>query len=293
MSAPFDLRSLEVVRAIAAEGSVSAAARRLGRVQSNLSMRLKDLEQRLGCRLFLRHKSGLTPTEDGERLIAAAERVFTALDEAGRAFLDAAPSGPFRIGTMESTAIARLPAVLAAYHKLAPQVRIELVTDTAGGLLERLGRGDLDAAFVAEPVSLERFHTRAVFVEELTLITPSDFPEGARPQGLSGRTIIAFPVGCAYRRYLEDWLLTSGVEPGTPIAMASYPGLLSLVSAGTGFAVVPRSVLTVLAPENPAFQVHDLPAPLDRIHTLLVWRDESRSARLKALLDQLPCLTSL
>src|SRR3546814_9700538 len=93
---------------------------------------------------------------------------------------------------MESTAAARLPAILADYHARFPKVAVHLHTDTAGGLMDRLARGDIDAAFIAEPVPEATFDQRPVFVESLVLIGPATGPTTYRNDDLNGRTIIAF-----------------------------------------------------------------------------------------------------
>jgi DNA-binding transcriptional LysR family regulator len=77
-----DLRALEIFRAVATEGSVSRAAIKLNRVQSNISTRIKQLEQRLGKNLFLRRNRGLTLTPDGELLLSYTERLFQLSQEA-------------------------------------------------------------------------------------------------------------------------------------------------------------------------------------------------------------------
>ena len=70
-----DLRALEIFRTVALEGSVSKAAVRLNRVQSNISTRIKQLEQHLRTPLFLRRNRGLMLTPEGRRLLPYAERL--------------------------------------------------------------------------------------------------------------------------------------------------------------------------------------------------------------------------
>ncbi len=282
-----DLRSLEIFHAVATEGSVSKAAVKLNRVQSNVSTRIKQLEAQLRKPLFLRRSRGLTLTSDGETLLAYSERFLQLSAEASEALGAAEPTGQFRIGAMESTAAARLPGILARYDSLHPAVEIRLETGTAGALLRRLRNYDIEIAFVAEPVSLERLVTRSVFEERLVLVTPRSFPKLTDPKDLNGRTMIAFEAGCAYRRYLEQWLLESGVVPGNTMEVSSYLAILASVSAGTGFAVVPQSVLNVVA-DSDCFRQHRLPAKFNSIKTLLVWREDYASARLDSLLALLP-----
>ncbi len=282
-----DLRSLEIFRAVAIEGSVSKAAIKLNRVQSNISTRVKQLEQRLDKSLFLRRNRGLTLTPDGQLLLSYTERLLQLSMEATEALEAGKPSGVFRIGTMESTAAAHLPEILSHYHERHPDVQIELETDTARGLIERLLNYDIEIAFVAEPVSFERISTEPVFEETLVLVAPKSFPPLENTRQISGRTVIAFEAGCAYRRYLEDWLLEAGIVPGAIMAVGSYLAILACVSAGTGFAVVPQSVLDIVSTKG-QFQRYALPGNVSHIKTLLAWRSDYKSAKLDALKELLP-----
>ena len=282
-----DIRSLEIFRAVALEGSVSGAAAKLSRVQSNVSTRIKQLEQSLGKTLFFRGHRGLSLTPDGELLLGFAERLLQLSEEASEALSADEPSGAFRIGTMESTAAARLPAILSRYHERHPEVQIAVETDTAGALLERLLAYEIDVAFVAEPVSFDRLETLPVFEECLILVAPKSFPPLSHSDEISGKTVIAFEAGCAYRRYLEQWILEAGIVPGSIMAVSSYLAILACVSAGTGYAVVPQSVLDTVASKGD-FHCTPLPKAYSRIKTLLTWRSDYRSAKLEALRTLLP-----
>jgi DNA-binding transcriptional LysR family regulator len=284
-----DLRSLEIFRTVAAEGSITKAALKLNRVQSNISTRIKQLERDLGKTLFLRRNRGLTLTPDGRLLLSYAERLLQLSMEASEALNEGRPGGVFRIGTMESTAAARLPEILSRYHRLYPDVAIELETDTAGGLMNRLSNYDVETAFIAEPVSLETISTRPVFEEQLVLVAPRSFPALENTREISGKTVVAFEPGCAYRRYLEDWLSAAGIVPGGVIAVGSYLAILACVSAGTGFAVVPQCVLDTVSSKG-RFRLYPLLNNLTRIKTLLAWRSDYRSVKLDALQELLPVL---
>ena len=284
-----DLRSLEIFRTVAIEGSVTKAATKLNRVQSNISTRIKQLEQSLQKDLFLRQNRRLTLTPDGHLLLSYAERLLQLSMEALEALNEGRPSGVFRIGTMESTAAARLPEFLSRYHQLYPDVEIELETDTAGGLIDRLLNYDIETAFIAEPVSYETIVTQPVFEEKLVLVAPQSFPRLENTKEISGKTVVAFEPGCAYRRYLEDWLLESGIVPGGVIAMGSYLAILACVSAGTGFAVVPQCVLDTVSSKG-QFRLYPLPNKLTQIKTLLAWRSDYQSSKLDALKELLPAL---
>src|SRR5690349_4510040 len=146
-----DLDSLEIFRAVVQEGGVIRAASKLNRVQSNVTTRIKQLEQRLGRTLFRKQGRGLVLSPEGELLLSYAQRLFRLADEAESELRTGRAIGVLRIGSLESTAGSRLAPILSRYHRRHPGVVIELVTGTTGALLQRVAQFELEAAFVSEP----------------------------------------------------------------------------------------------------------------------------------------------
>lgn len=278
-----DIASLEVFRAVVRHGGVSKAAAHLNRVQSSVSTRLRQMEDQLGEPLFLRDNKRMTLTDAGRNLLPYAERMMTLAREAADAVKTKDLNGPFSIGAMESTAAARLPKVLSRFHDEHPGVSVRLTTATAGALQNGLGNEEMDVAFIAEPVSNKSFQTRSVFTEELCLVAASSFGPIENSAALTGRTIIAFEEGCAYRRHLNNWLLGEQASPGTTLSVGSYLAMLACVSAGTGFAVMPKSVLSIIDVHG-TLKSRNLPGRYSAIETLMVWRKNYASPKLDALL---------
>jgi DNA-binding transcriptional LysR family regulator len=268
-----DLDALHIFRTVAEEGGITRAAVKLNRVQSNVTTRVKQLEERLGTQLFQRHARKLTLSPEGKVLLAYADELLRLSHEAQAAMKSGRPRGLFRIGTLESTAATRLPPILSKYHLANPEVQMELVTGTSGALVARVLAFEIEAAFVAEPFNAEGLDMAHAFDEELVLISP---------KGVAPRTVIAFPAGCSYRRRLEDWLGTQSVAAPRVIEFASYHAIIACVAAGTGIAVVPRSVLKVVGAEKQVV-VKELPARIGRARTQLVWRKGHQSIALDAL----------
>lgn len=281
-----DLRALEIFRTVATEGSISKAARKLHRVQSNISTRVKQLEVQVGRELFLRKHRGLALTSDGVTLLSYADRLLQLSREASEAINEGEPAGDFRVGAMESTAAARLPEVLSRFVKVHPKVQVALETGTSGALLTKLVNHEIDVAFVAEPVGFEAIDSQVVFVEELILVVPESFPEHKNTSELSGKQVIAFEAGCAYRRYIEDWLLEVGIVPGGIMTVSSYLSILACVAAGTGYAVMPQSVLDLVNAKGQSRQ-YPLPKKYGQIKTVMAWCADYHSSKLEALKDLL------
>ncbi|CAB3663086.1 LysR family transcriptional regulator [Achromobacter pestifer] len=281
-----DLDALQIFKAVADQGGVARAALHLNRVQSNVSTRLKQLEASLDAPLFRRQNRRLVLSDQGRVLLSYADRLLRLSDEAQAAVRDGAPQGVLRIGTMESTAAARLPPILAAYHAAWPQVGIELVTGTSGALAAKVRNYEIEAAFVAQPFPADGLAAMDAFQEALALISPLAWGEIASARDLGGRTVIAFAAGCSYRRILESWLNHEGLAPGRVMEFASYHAIVACVAAGAGVAIVPRSVLAVLGAEH-SVCVSALSGPYGRAQTQLVWRADDDTPALQALRHQL------
>ena len=280
-----DLDALLIFRTVAEQGGITRAATKLNRVQSNVTTRVKQLEERLGTQLFTRSRNRLALSPEGELLLAYADELLRLSSEAEAAVKSGRPRGVFRIGTLESTAAARLPAILARYHRAFSEVQIELVTGTSAALVARVHAFEIEAAFVAEPFTAAGLQTEHAFDEELVVIQPRSGPPIRSPRDVAGRTVIAFSAGCSYRRRLEEWLGGAAVVPSQVMEFASYHAIIACVAAGSGIAIVPRSVLKVASAEKDV-RVAKLPPRTARARTMLAWRAGHRSIALDALLAE-------
>src|SRR6266568_3230624 len=267
-----DLAALRIFKAVAEHGGVNKAAEKLHRVPSNVTTRVKQLEESLGTKLFVRQNRSLALSQEGRLLLTYADRLLRLSAEAENALRNGKPRGTLRIGALESTSATRLPPVLSRYHQLYPDVQIELVTGTSGALVSLVHRQDIEAAFVAQPFNAQGLAMQSVFVEELVLIAPKSFGRIRSPKDIGKRTVIAFATGCSYRRRLESWLATANVLPDRVMEFQSYHAIVACVAAGSGIAVVPRSVIAVMLfsrdvslqalPSFPTRRSSDIVAPM-------------------------------
>ena len=284
-----DLAALTIFRAVVRENGVTRAAAKLNRVQSNVTTRIKQLEEQLGTELFIRDGRRLVLTPAGETLLPYAERLLALADEARQALREDHPSGRLRLGTMESVAASRLPGLLAQYHQRWPEVGLELETGTSGRLIERVRAFEVDAALIATPLAPgwdgELFESVPVFREELVMLTPRGHRPIREGRDIALSTLIAFERGCAYRSYVEKWYMEHGIRPARVLELGSSHAIVACVAAGAGVAVAPRSVLDLQHDMN-NIAVHSLD-DLGIIDTLLVWRRGHFSSALKALRETL------
>ncbi|TMG95644.1 MAG: LysR family transcriptional regulator, partial [Betaproteobacteria bacterium] len=98
-----DFAALQVFKAVVDEGGISPAARKLHRVQSNVSTRIQQLEASLGTQLFVREKRRLFLSPAGELFLGYVDQLLKISEQARSAVLGDKPRGVLRIGTLEST----------------------------------------------------------------------------------------------------------------------------------------------------------------------------------------------
>ena len=149
-----DLADLHVFRTVVESGGITAAADRLHRVQSNVTTRVKQLEESLGVALFQRDSRKMTLTPEGHRLLGYAEQMLTLAEEARQSMRLSAPSGTLRVGSMESSAATLLPKPLGQFHAAWPDVELTLSTGTTGYLVDAVLGHRIDLSRTPAPQQL-------------------------------------------------------------------------------------------------------------------------------------------
>jgi len=279
-----DLDELHIFRTVVREGGVTKAATKLHRVQSNVTTRIRGLEEDLGVELFVREGKRMLLSPAGRLLLDYADRLLNLADEARAAITEGKPMGRLRLGSMESTAAARLPQRLAEFHQRFPQVTLELRTGPTGALLADVTEGRLDCVLVNGPVQNEKLQTIPVFEEELVLVAPAGHPAIHSPLDVRTRTLLTFEAGCSYRQRLESWLASASVVPERVVELSSYHAMIGCAVSGMGIALVPESLLDKLAVAG-TISVHRLAPRFSKAETVLVSREGSTSPSVLALTE--------
>lgn len=287
-----DAADLRVFETVARLGGMNRAAAELHTVQSNVTARIRLLEDELGLALFHRHSRGVALTPAGQRLLPYAGRVRQLLDEARRAVADdGTPQGPLVIGSLESTAGLRLPSLLAAYAEACPEVDLSLVTGTTAELVDAVLSRKVEGAFVCGPARHPDIDETPAFTEELVVVTARNAGGLDRALGKSGLKIVVFRAGCSYRQILEAWLARRGIVGARLLEFGTLEGILGCVAAGIGVSLLPE---TIVAPAARAGRVaiHRLAPAEARAETVFIRRRDHRaSSALSAFLAELPRLS--
>ena len=143
-----DTELLRTFVAIAETGSFRAAAKRVYRTPSAVSMQIKKLEDTLGRSLFLREGRHVTMTADGETLLGYGRRMLNLNDEAVARFVTPAVEGCVRLGAPDDFGTRFLPNILTRFAAVHAAVDVEVRLEPSETLLERLDEGGLDLTLI-------------------------------------------------------------------------------------------------------------------------------------------------
>src|SRR4051812_4125589 len=267
-----ELSDLVTFSTVARLGGITRAADELNTVQSNVTQRVKALEAEIGTALFERHSRGMTLTGAGRRLLPYAQRMAALSREAVLAARDEGePRGPLSIGSMETTAAVRLPALLADFHRRFPAVRLSLRTAPTADLVAGVLDGSLDGAFVAGPIDHAELSSTIAFTEELVLVTAQRWTSLAALRAgtpESGPTALVFRTGCTYRQRLEQVFTEFGWPSAARFELGTLDGMIGCVAADMGVTLLPRAVVG----KNETVNIHKLKAAQSGVETLFIQR---------------------
>jgi len=277
-----ELSSLRFFAVVADTQSISAAAKQLHCVQSNVTNRIRQLEADLGVTLFYRRSRGVVLTPAGHRLLSYAKRILQLAEEAKQVVQeDEQPKGRLRLASMETTAAVRLPEVLAAYHQRYPEVELSLQTGTSERVLHSVLNYEIDVGLVGGKVEHPEICQAAVFNEELVLLSALEADlETILPQ----RAILVFRSGCTYRARLESWLREIGLRPMQILEFGTLEAILGCVRAGMGVTLLPCYVVERMLQPN-SIRVYPIPPRFAHVPTMCIRRrDTYVSAALQAFM---------
>lgn len=241
-----NLNQLRVFAAIAAEGTFTAAARRLNVSQPAVSKQLGELEGAVGMALVDRLPRGVHLTEAGLVLVAHAERIFSAeaAAEADLAALAGLSRGRLRVGASTTIGSYLMPQLFGHFRREYPQVQLELEIANTEVIQRALVSGELDLAMTEGFVPPATLQVQVVHEDELILIAAPDHALSsagqAAPSDLEQVPFIARERGSGTRDVIEAAFAERGLTVTPTMALGSTEAVKNAVIAGLGVAMVSR-----------------------------------------------------
>lgn len=256
-----DVRQLQALSAVAAEGSVARAALRLGWSQPTVDYHLKNLDRLVGADLTTRSTRGSRLTTAGALMLERGEEILGLADRALTDVRDLAQLGKIRLrfGTFPTAAALLLPGIAARAVELG--IELDATLEEVAPLVMRVNQHTLDAALLYAaggyklPLRAE-VHTTHVYTDPMLLALPEGHPAATQTAfdraGLLALTGERWVMGSTPGDTLDDMLrelfASGGHKVETTVRTDDYSVALGLVAAGMALALVPSLVARNLPP---------------------------------------------
>jgi DNA-binding transcriptional LysR family regulator len=232
--------------AIAESGTFTAGALRVHITQAAISMQIRQLENELGARVFVRAPRHVILTEAGEHLLQRARQILrehdAAVDEI--AALAGAERGRLRIGSASAMILTDpLPKILKELRRQHPAAEVSVISGTSGALVDQILAGELDIAFVSLPVDVRGIQTERLSEDQLVAIA-SPRHKLAKQRTISaytlaGEKLILGERGGNTRRLIDQFFAQAGVSLHIAMELSRQAAIRRMVEEDMGVGIVP------------------------------------------------------
>jgi len=244
-----ELRHIRYFLALADERNFTRAAGKVGIVQSPFSSQIRDLEREVGAQLFHRVPHGAELTPAGKAFLEIVKGIpeMTARAAHGARRAARGESGTLNIGFTASSAFNPVvPNAIQAFQRTYPGVELKLEEANTTRLVEGLGEGSLDAAFLRPSASgADSFQVRLLAEEPLVVALPVSHPatkaKKVKLRQLAGDPLLLFPrsVGPTLYDSIVQAFRDANVDPLFGQTAPQIASVINLVAAALGVALVP------------------------------------------------------
>jgi LysR family transcriptional regulator for metE and metH len=264
-----EIRHLRLIQAIAATGSVTRASEKLFLTQPSLSHQLKEIESRIGARLFLRVNKSMVLTREGQRVLDAGKDILlkvSALERELRA--ETGIEKTLRITTQCYTCYHWLPGIMKRFHNILPGVEIDIVSEAITNPGEFLLKGKIDLAITSNSKPINGIAFEKLFDDELVALVPSAHELSSKmviqPSDFAGETLIIYKTESGNDYFIDNVLTPRLIKPGKVIKMQLTEARIELVKAGMGLSVMSRWLAKPFIRDSKAIKL--LPITRRRLH---------------------------
>jgi DNA-binding transcriptional LysR family regulator len=240
-----NIKQIETFRWIVRLGSFAAAAERLNSTQSAVSIRIHELEESLGVKLFDRSHRAAKLTPKGQELLALADRLMGIVWEIRSCVGDPeALSGVVRVGVADLIAVTWLGDLVMAVREQFPRVIVDLEIGLTHDLVEKLRRGELDLVLVPGDVTRSEFVAESLgAVNFVWAASPKlGIPDKVlTPQDLQEWPVITLSKHSYHYQTIENWFRKSQAICRRVVVCNSISVMMALTRDGLGVGFIPVS----------------------------------------------------
>lgn len=276
-----DIRQLKYFLAVAEEGQITSAAKKLNISQPPLSQQLKALENELGVKLFIRNSRNVELTEAGIILRNKSEQILELVNATEKELkdLNRGLQGTLNIGTVGSSAITILPEKIHKFHKKYPNINFQMWDGSSVRIMELLNNGIIELGFVRAPFNSKLYNSLYIKNNELknythdTMVTvaKAELYDDIYKDTISIKELENKPL-IIHRRFeniITEACNKLGFNPKIICKNDDIISSLTWANAGIGIALVPRTSSTLMYNTN--LKIKEITNPSIEAKSALIW----------------------
>lgn len=230
-----DSSLLKVFVSVANKKSISLGALDLNFTQSNVTLRIKQLEKNLGFLLFHRIPSGVVLTKEGEKLYPMAVEIVKNIEVTKLKMKNINHQDLLRIGSGQANVALRLLPFINKLNKKYPNMELELFTNANPQILEKLLNYKLDIAFVTGNPNHKDLIVLNKFYDDLYMVEAKNKS--------SNNCLIGYKPDSTHYKFLVEYEKSQGNLDFKTIFIENYEVMLGCVKAGMGKAYVSKNII--------------------------------------------------
>ncbi len=273
------LRQLRAFVAVSDHESFVAASKAIGLSQPALSQSVRQLEEELGARLFVRTTRSVHLTGVGLSFLTHARHVLRLMDEitADMEKIIERRSGRIVVACLPSTAWRLMPPVLAESAKLFPETRIVVRDMSMRGIKRAILSGEADIGIGSLTGNMSKFSSMVVVLDRMHVLFPRGHPfqrsGSAEWSGLAGTPFVGMTEETGIRQIVDEVSTANGLTLNYTAEVSNFATLMGLVEQGAGVTAVPG--LALPRADHPVLCSRRIEAPAISREIALIWRHSS------------------
>jgi LysR family hydrogen peroxide-inducible transcriptional activator len=282
------LQQLRFLSALAEERHFGRAAASCAVTQSTLSAGIQELEDRLGVSLVERRRRHVLLTPLGEEIVERGRRLLRdAEDLAELAKAGQEPlSGPLRLGVIPTISAYVIPAAMRGLARKFPKLKLYLREEQTASLLDKLEKGQLDAALIALPYDTGELETMALGEDRIVVALPKAHPltrlKRLDEEQLAGEELLLMEDGHCLRSHALAACRLSGPDRNEVFQGTSLRTLLQMAAGGIGITLMPEMAVPAEIGAASGLVTRPLDGDPSRIIALAWRRTSARKAEFRS-----------
>ena len=246
-----DIRGLEVFLSVAKHLNYTRAGEELNLSQPSVSIRIKQLENELGMKLFEQLGKKVALTDAGLLLVSHARRVIAAIQDAKQALeeLQGLERGSLRIGASTTPGMYLIPQIIARFKERYPKIEVHLGIKDTKQVEEGVIRNEFDFGFVGGHLVGDEVDVLAWVTDQLVLVVGPKHPlakkKSIKAEDLRKEKFILRELGSATRSTIASHLQKSSLAVQTVMEMENPESVKKAVQSGLGIAFISKFAVEI------------------------------------------------